>query len=233
MNNISFLFQQLFTTGKFGHLMLGDFLVNTFVVWFMVHFLYYRKSKRRDFYFTFMLIGIVIYFLVYFMIYVLEDLKGKTGIGIGIGLFGIFSIMRYRTDAMPVREMTYLFSIICLAVVNALASSITLVEFLLPNIMVITAVALCEHFLLRKAERTKLIQYDRIALIKPEAREQLLEDLSQRLGLKITRVDIGSVDFLRDTALIRIYYKQTHNQTSENDIDNTIKLKREQWEEVK
>lgn len=233
MNNISFLLQQLFTTGKFGHLMLGDFLMNTLVVWFMVHFLYYRKSRRRDFYFTFMLIGIVIYFLVYFMIYVLEDLKGKTGIGIGLGLFGIFSIMRYRTDAMPVREMTYLFSIICLAVVNALASSISIGEFLLPNVVVIAAVALCEHFLLRKAERSKLIQYDRIALIKPETREQLLEDLRQRLGLEITRVDIGSIDFLRDTALIRIYYKQPNNQTTENDIDNTIKLKREQWEEVK
>ncbi len=82
--------------------------------------LYYKKSRRRDFYFTFMLISIAIFFLVFFMLFVLEDLKAKTSIGIGIGLFGIFSIMRYRTDAMPVREMTYLFVIIALSVVNAI-----------------------------------------------------------------------------------------------------------------
>ena len=85
--------------------------------------LYYKKSRRRDFYFTFMLISLAIFFLVFFMIFVLEDMKAKTSIGIGIGLFGIFSIMRYRTDAMPVREMTYLFVIISLSVVNAIAAS--------------------------------------------------------------------------------------------------------------
>ena len=128
--NIDFatLMSQLFHTGQFGHINLTNFLISTLMVWIMVHFLYYRRSKRRDFYFTFMLIGIVIYFLVYFMIFVLEDLKGKTGIGIGIGLFGIFSIMRYRTDAMPVREMTYLFSIICMAVINALGTEISFIE---------------------------------------------------------------------------------------------------------
>lgn len=224
------MFSQLIRTGQFGHLVFSSFIVNTIVVWFMVHFLYYRKSQRRDFYFTFLLIGIVVYFLVYFMIFVLEDMKGKTGIGIGIGLFGIFSIMRYRTDAMPVREMTYLFSIICLAVVNALGSSISPVEFLLPNFIVVLAVAVCERFLLHSDNRTRLVQYDRIALIKPERRQELIDDLSERLGVEIERVDIGSIDFLRDTALLRVYY---HDNQPENDINSTIKPKREQWEDVK
>ena len=86
--------------------MLALFALNTTVVWAIIHFLYFRKSHRRDFYFTFILISIAIFFLMFYMIFMLDNLKGKTSIGIGIGLFGIFSIMRYRTDAMPVREMT-------------------------------------------------------------------------------------------------------------------------------
>ena len=87
-------------------------LINCLFTWLIIDRLYYRKSRRRDFYFTFMLISVAIFFIVFFMIFVLEDMKGKTSMGVGIGLFGIFSIMRYRTDAMPVREMTYLFVII-------------------------------------------------------------------------------------------------------------------------
>ena len=103
--------------------MLVRFAICMAVNWVIVDLLYYPKSKRRDFFFTFMLIGVAIFFIVFFMIFVLEDMKGKTGIGVGIGMFGIFSIMRYRTDAMPVREMTYLFIVLCLSVVNALAST--------------------------------------------------------------------------------------------------------------
>lgn len=131
--------------------------------------LYYKKSRRRDFYFTFMLISLAIFFLVFFMIFVLEDMKAKTSIGIGIGLFGIFSIMRYRTDAMPVREMTYLFVIISLSVVNAIAASVSIVELLVTNIIVVGAIWLCEHRL--KLEPSKLVQYDRLELIKPDRSE--------------------------------------------------------------
>ena len=165
--------------------------------------LYYKKSRRRDFYFTFMLISIAIFFLVFFMLFVLEDLKAKTSIGIGIGLFGIFSIMRYRTDAMPVREMTYLFVIIALSVVNAIAASVNIVELLLTNAIVVFAVWLCEHRL--KMEPSKLVQYDRIELIKPERREELIADIEQRLGLTVKRIDVGAVDLLRDMAMLRVY----------------------------
>jgi hypothetical protein len=129
------------------------------------------------------------------MIFVLEDMKGKTGIGIGIGLFGIFSIMRYRTDAMPVREMTYLFSIICLSVINALGSAINFYEALVPNVIMLLAMFLCELFLLRSAQQSKLVQYDRIELIKPERREELIADLKERLGLNVIAVRVDAVDF--------------------------------------
>ena len=223
------LMSQLFHTGEFGHINVINFLISTVMVWIMVHFLYYSKSKRRDFYFTFMLIGIVIYFLVYFMIFVLEDLKGKTGIVIGFVLFGIFSIMRYRTDAMPVREMTYLFSIICMAVINALGTEISLLEMLVPNIIIVGAVALCESFLLRSKQATKLIQYDRVALIKPECREQLKADLEERTGLTIDSLEVGAIDYLRDTAIIKIYY---HDPQANAELNHTIKVKRTEWEKV-
>ncbi|MBR1803913.1 MAG: DUF4956 domain-containing protein [Muribaculaceae bacterium] len=224
-----FMCKQLFTTGYFGHLSVGTLILNLFVVWIMVHFLYFRKSRRRDFYFTFMLLGVAIYFLVYSMIFVLEDMKGKTGIGIGIGLFGIFSIMRYRTDAMPVREMTYLFSIICLSVINALGSAINFAEALLPNIVVLLAMFLCEQFLLNSKQQSKLVQYDRIKLITPDKREELLADLHERLGLDIIDVKVGSVDFLRDTAILRVYYNES---TVTDAINNTLKIKRDEWQEV-
>ena len=162
--------------------------------------LYYKKSRRRDFYFTFMLISLAIFFLVFFMIFVLEDMKAKTSIGIGIGLFGIFSIMRYRTDAMPVREMTYLFVIISLSVVNAIAASVSIVELLVTNIIVVDAIWLCEHRL--KLEPSKLVQYDRLELIKPDRSEDLKADLEMRLGLKVRKVEVGAIDMLRDMAVL-------------------------------
>ena len=136
--------QYLFSfTDDFVEMMIR-FTVCILFNWFIIDRLYYRKSKRRDFYFTFLLTSIAIFFLVFFMIFGLDKLGGKTSMGIGIGLFGIFSIMRYRTDAMPVREMTYLFVIISLSVVNAIASSATLAEILVTDFIVTVAIWLCE-----------------------------------------------------------------------------------------
>jgi len=186
-------------------IMLVRLLISVIVTWFIVIRLYYKKSKRRDFCFTFMLISIAIFFIVFFMIFVLEDMKGKTSMGIGIGLFGIFSIMRYRTDAMPVREMTYLFIIIALAVVNAIAEGVPLLELIITNLIVVAAVWICEIYL--KTQPSKLIQYDRIELIVPERREELKADLEKRLGVKIIKIDVGAVDFIRDMAVVRLVYE--------------------------
>lgn len=180
-------------------------LINCLFTWLIIDRLYYRKSRRRDFYFTFMLISVAIFFIVFFMIFVLEDMKGKTSMGVGIGLFGIFSIMRYRTDAMPVREMTYLFVIIALSLVNAVSVNVPLFEVILTNLIISAAVWLCEFHI--KTRPTRLVQYDRIELITPERRPELIADLEKRLGVKVTKVDVGSVDFLRDMAMIRVTFE--------------------------
>ena len=180
-------------------------LINVLATWFIIDRLYYQKSRRRDFYFTFMLISVAIFFIVFFMIFVLEDMKGKTSMGVGIGLFGIFSIMRYRTDTMPVREMTYLFVITAVSLVNAVSVGAPLFEVILTNVIIILAVWLCELRL--KTRPTRIIQYDRIELITPERRPELIADLEKRLGVKVVKVDIGAIDFLRDMAMIRVSYE--------------------------
>ena len=200
-------------------LMIVRFVILMIVSWVIVDRLYFKKSHRRDFYFSFMLMSVAIFFLVYFMIFVLEDLKAKTSIYIGIGLFGIFSIMRYRTDAMPVREMTYMFVIIALSVVNAIANSVSVVELITTNLIVILCIWISEARL--KQEPAKLVQYDRIDLITPDKRGELTEDLTQRLGLHILRVEVGSVDFLRDMAMLKVYYDAA---SSDGDLDQKIRL---------
>ena len=188
-------------------------LINIVFTWLIIDRLYFKKSQRRDFYFTFMLIAMAIFFIVFFMIFVLEDMKGKTSMGVGIGLFGIFSIMRYRTDTMPVREMTYLFVIIALSLVNAVSVNVPLFEVLLTNVIMVLAVWLCEMHL--KSRPSKLIQYDRIDLITPERRPELIADLEKRLGVKVKNVEIGSIDFLRDMAMLRVSYEGTTNSVDE------------------
>jgi uncharacterized membrane protein len=209
-------------------LMLVRFVICLLVNWLIVDKLYYKKSKRRDFYFTFIIIGVAIFFIVFFMIFVLEDMKGKTGIGVGIGMFGIFSIMRYRTDAMPVREMTYLFVVLCLSVVNALASTMPLVELLVTNLIIIIVVWFFEHLL--KVVPCKLIQYDRLDLVKPDRREDLIEDIRERTGLDVITVEVGGIDMLRDMAVVKVYYKSQNRDVS-NSVNNKVKVKDTEYTE--
>ena len=206
-------------------MMVVRLIISILFTWLIIDRMYYAKSHRRDFRFTFMLIPVAIFFIVFFMIFVLEDMKGKASMGVGIGLFGIFSIMRYRTDTMPVREMTYLFITIALAVVNAVSVNVSLAEVILTNLIVAAAVWVCEKRL--KSNSTKLIQYDRIELITPARRQELIADLQTRLGLNITNVEVGAVDFLKDMAMLRI----TYDGNSAQEIDRLLKLKNAQLTE--
>ena len=224
---------QDFFSADFGDTILR-FLLCVLVNWFIVHVLYFRKARRRDFYFTFMVISVALFFLVYLM---MGMDRGKATMGVGLGLFGIFSIMRYRTDTMPVREMTYLFVVVCLAVVHAMADSIgvdskgqvigtPLVELLVIDLIVIAAIVVFEHSL--KVQASRLVQYDRIELIKPECREELIADLEKRLGQKVLAVRVGAVDFLRDMAVLRVYY----DGSDSGDVKNMLKIKNSEYANV-
>ena len=217
--------QELFSA-DFGETLLR-FILCLVVNWGIVNFLYFKKSRRRDFYFTFMIISVAIYFLVYLM---MGMDRGKATMGVGLGLFGIFSIMRYRTDTMPVREMTYLFVVVCLSVVHAMSSALGVDDkgaltgtplFELIVIDAITVVAILVFECMLKVSATKLVQYDRIELIKPERSEDLKSDLEERLGVKVLKVEVGAVDFLRDMAVLRVSYEGKNA----SDINNKLKLK--------
>ena len=217
--------QELFSA-DFGETLLR-FILCLVVNWGIVNFLYFKKSHRRDFYFTFMIISVAIYFLVYLM---MGMDRGKATMGVGLGLFGIFSIMRYRTDTMPVREMTYLFVVVCLSVVHAMSSALGVDDngaltgtplFELIVIDAITVVAILVFECMLKVSATKLEQYDRIELIKPEKSEELKADLEERLGVKVLKVEVGAVDFLRDMAVLRVSYEGKNA----SDINNKLKLK--------
>ena len=206
--------------------MLVRLVINIVVIGIIIDRLYYPKSKRRDFYFTFMLISIAIFFIVFFMIFVLEEMKGKTSLGIGIGLFGIFSIMRYRTDSMPVREMTYLFVIIALSLVNAISEGVPMIELGITNLIFLVAVWVCEWRL--KVLPSKIIQYDKMELIVPERKNELIADLERRLGLEIVQVEVGAVDFIRDMAMVKIRYR---GQRTEGGFSHDLKLSKDQLKE--
>ncbi|MGM9868872.1 MAG: DUF4956 domain-containing protein [Sodaliphilus sp.] len=212
-------------------LLMGEmFFVNLIFIWIITHFFYFKKSNRRDYYFTFVMIGIAIFFLMFFMVYMIHALNAGAGIGIGIGLFGIFSIMRYRTETIPVREMTYLFTIVCMSVVNSLVAGgeeFNVVQ-LAPNFAFLVAIWLCEAFLLKTKERTKYVNYDRTELITEDRRADLIADLQKRLGVEVTKVEVGSVDFIRDMALLKVHYIC---QTDSHDtiINQSTRINREEW----
>ena len=200
----------------------GFFLL---VLFGIVYFLYYRKTHRRDYFFTLVLLSVSIFFLIY----LLGSVKVK--IGFALGLFAIFGVLRYRTETIPVREMSYMFGVISLSVINALADSLSFVELLIPNIAIALLIWFFEACVLRRNLASKLILYDRIELITPERREELLEDLHKRTGLNITKVTIGSIDFLKDTAVIKIDYVNDGGGGSH--INNTLKIPKYEWQDVK
>ncbi len=205
--------------------MLARFGFFLLVVWFIVYFLYYRKTHRRDYFFTLVLLSVSIFFLIY----LLGSVKVK--IGFALGLFAIFGVLRYRTETIPVREMSYMFGVISLSVINALADSLSFVELLLPNVAIAALIWLFERFVLRANLSSKLVLYDRIELITPDRREELLEDLRKRTGLNITKVNVGSVDFLKDTAILKIEYE--HDGGDRSHINDTLKIPKYEWQDVK
>ena len=192
------------------------FILNLVVCWILVHFFYYRKSKRRDYYFTFMVFSSAMLILLYIMGNV------EVGVGLTLGLFAIFGVIRYRTETVPIREMTYLFVIIALAAANGLAPVYHLVDvstaphyilswgsvgvMALVNLLIIVLIWILESESLVRHTTTKLVLYDRIELIVPDKRAELIADLEKRIGVKVENVEIGHVDFLKDSAFIKVYY---------------------------
>ncbi len=208
-------------------------IINTLFTVIIARGFYFPKSKRTDFFFTYVLVGFGIFMLIHLM----GDAKLKTGIA--MGLFAIFCIMRYRTESVPIREMTYLFLVIALAAINGLAWTADIsdkhpeffapeltavIELLVTNILFVIAIWIAEGGKWVTSLSTKYIKYDKIELIVPEKRDELIEDLKKRTGLNVKDVAIGSLDFLKDMALIKVYYTDDDNTGNDDMLRKMPKL---------
>lgn len=197
------------------------FFINLIAIMIVVRGLYYPKCKRGEFFFTYILIAISTFMLIY----VLGDVKLKAGIA--LGLFAIFSIIRYRTEQVAIREMTYLFIIIAISAINGLiVSELSYGEVLIINILFILSIWICESKLLISHYSYKVIKYDNVKLITPDKKDELIADLEKRTGLKIEKVEVGAIDFLKDAAIIKMYYK---SNSSNNSVDTTLKTPTDEY----
>lgn len=221
------------TAQSLGELAIRFFL-NLLVCWILVHFFYYPKSRRKDYVFTFLTFSSAMLLLLYAM--------GRVDVGVGLtlGLFAIFGVIRYRTETVPIREMTYLFIIIALSAVNGLTPLFKvenvgevsahyalgwgdLAIAVSANLLSIILIWILESSSKLKRNSSKIILYDRIDLIVPARRDELIADIEKRCGVRPTDVEIGNIDFLKDSAYIKIYYENDGKSTST--IDEIVRNK--------
>ncbi len=206
-SDINFLGVPLFDSMSLWTL-LFRFALNFLVCWIIIRFFYYRKSKRRDYYFTFMMFAVVI-----FLIITLMD-NMKMNVAYALGLFAIFGMIRYRTETLRIREMTYLFVVMGISIINGQALTTSYTELFITNALVILAISIFEGNRLSKQMAEKVILYDKIDLVKVGKEAELKADLEDRTGIKIDKMEIGHIDYLRDVAYIKIWYKLNSGETS-------------------
>jgi len=193
------------------------FAFNFLVCWVIIHFFYYRKANRKDYYFTFIMFAVVIFLIISLM----ENMK--MNITFALGLFAIFGMIRYRTETIRVREMTYLFVVMGLSIVNGMGLSTSYVELIAINLLTVLIVAILDGTKILKHTATKIILYDRIENTKHGKEEELKADLVERTGLDISKVEVGHIDYLRDVAFVKVYYEPIDGEV--NTIDTITKLK--------
>ena len=194
------------------------FLLNLLVAIIVVRFIYYPRTHDKHYVFTFLAFNTIIYFVLSLMV------NSDLGVGVGFGLFAIFSVLRYRTDPVPIREMTYLFIILALPKKNSsgmLQTNWTML--ILADSLVLLILWLLEKGWGFQYLASQKVVYDNIELIVPARRAELIADLEQRTGQKISSVNIGNIDFLHDTAVVQVFYPEKGAQNWADAIPETKK----------
>lgn len=205
---------EIFKADDFAELAMR-FAFNFLFTFAIVRYVYYPRTRRRDFLFTFILIGIV----VFLMCFLLESVKLQ--LGFALGLFAVFGIIRYRTTTIPIKEMTYLFVVIGLSVVNALANKkVSYAELLFTNLIVVAATLFIEKFKNLENESFTKVLYEKIELVNPTRKHELMQDLENRMGIKISRIEISSLDYQKDIAKILVFFfKSEQTWANQDDIE--------------
>lgn len=174
-------------------------LIDFAFVFALVRFVYYPIYKKKDYFFTFFIFNILIFIITYLLN------KSDLSMGAAFGLFAVFSMLRYRTEGISIKDMSYLFIVIAMGMIAAVLKGTYFEMGVLMSIIIVITYAL-EGNLFMKNEMVQEIQYENIEYIKPEKKEDLLADLKQRTGLNIHKISITRIDFLKDTAIVKIYY---------------------------
>jgi hypothetical protein len=201
---------------EFGNFLL-NFGFNFLIAFLLVRFIYYPSTHKKGYVLTFLAFNTVIYFVLDFMANI------QIGLGVGFGLFAIFSILRYRTDPIPIREMTYLFIIAALPVMNSMGIKGTLgVELVVANLAILVIMLVLEREWGFHYEASKRIVYEKIELIRPDRLAELRADLETRTGLKIKRITIDKVDFLRDIAYLKVFYDDLAQEDWLHDAETEV-----------
>ncbi|MFI3267312.1 MAG: DUF4956 domain-containing protein [Rikenellaceae bacterium] len=186
------------------------FSLNTLVLFLVLHFIYLKNSKRKDFYFSYMAVGVVVFLLCFLLNSV------KLELGFALGLFAIFGIIRYRTDAIPIKEMTYLFIIIGISVMNALANKkVSYAELFITNAIIFIGLWILEKRLKLRQEGTLTIIYENISNVHTDSHDVLLQDLKDRTGIDVKHFEIEKIDYLKDIAVITVYFNASCNGFSQ------------------
>lgn len=207
VSDVNFLGVPLFDSTSLWTLLLR-FVFNFLVCWIIIRFFYYKKSQRRDYYFTFMMFAVVIFLIITLM----ENMK--MNVAYALGLFAIFGMIRYRTETLRIREMTYLFVVMGVSIINGQALTTSYAELLVTNLLVILAIWIFEGSKNLKQLSEKVILYDKIELVQSGKEQELKADLEARTGITIEKLEVGHIDYLRDTAYIKIWYRPLDGEAS-------------------
>ena len=176
---------------------------NLFIAFIIVKLIYHREHTDNDFVFTYFMFNSLIFFFSYLLSNITINL------GFAFGLFAVFAIMRYRTDPIPIKEMTYLFIVITIGVINALSKTEVSYEALLfTNVAIVGLTYFLETYWQKNLLVRHMVVYEKLENIKPENHDKLLADLKERTGLDIQQFEIRRINFLRDTFRIRFYCKE-------------------------
>lgn len=206
---LHFLGIKLINVPDFAELLVR-FSLNTLLVLVVVHFMYAKNSRRKDFYFSYLAIGVVVFLLCFLLNSV------KLELGFALGLFAIFAIIRYRTDPIPIKEMTYLFIVIGISVINALASKmVSYAELIFTNAVIVVGLWFLEKRLMLKQENSVRLIYEKIENIHRKNEQELLADLRERTGIEIKRFEIQKIDYLRDIADLTLYFDANERKKEE------------------
>jgi hypothetical protein len=183
--------------------MVFRFFINFFFLTALIKFSYYKFSKKADYLFTFYLVGTIVFFLCFTL------KKYEIDLGLALGLFAIFGILRYRTDPLKVKEMTYLFIVIGISLINALSNKkMSYTEILVANSTVVLMAYFLDRYWNQQKTFSKDILYESLKHIRPEHHEQLKTELEEKLGFKILSISLGQIDFKTETVKIKIRYKK-------------------------